>query len=172
MENEIKKEEPKTNVAKEAAKPVPEMPKEVPKKDEKIFTIPLRKAFRKTNDKRAPYAASLVRNFLKSHLKTADVKLGEQLNKKIWESGNNIPRKIRVKTFKDGETVKAELMGFEYKDFKALPKQERKGMKDKLMDRLGPKAAQKQKEEEMVKGEKAKSPEKPQKMEKHSMDEE
>jgi len=40
------------------------------------------------------------------------------------------------------------IIGFEYKDFKAKPKAEKKGMKDKLMERLGPKAMQKQQEDE------------------------
>ena len=108
--------------------------------------------------------------FLKRHLKCSEIKLGEKLNQKIWECGNNIPRKIRVTTFRDGDIIKAELMGFEYQDFKAMPKKEKKGMKDKLLDRLGPKAAQKQKEEELIKGEK--TPEKREKMEKHEITEE
>jgi len=43
-----------------------------------------------------------------------------------------------------------ELLGFEYKEFRAAQKTERKGMKDKLLERLGPKALQKAEEEKMA----------------------
>jgi len=167
---EKKVEEKKIETASPAvASSLPKKPAAHP--GEKIFNISLRKAFRKsTKNKRAPYAITLVQAFLKRHLKCSEVKIGEKLNQNIWECGNNIPRKVRVTTFKDGDIVKAELMGFEYQDFKAMPKKEKKGMKDKLLDRLGPKAAQKQKEEEMIKGEK--TPEKREKMEKHEITEE
>ena len=61
-------------------------------------------------------------------------------------------------------------MGFEYKEFKAMPKTEKKGMKDKLLGRLGPKALKKEEEEKMLK-EKLK-PEKPERVEKHAVTEE
>ncbi len=170
----IKEEHKKTEENKETTTHAVALPKETKPAahpGEKIFNISLRKAFRKsTKNKRAPYAITLVQAFLKRHLKCSEVKLGEKLNQKIWECGNNIPRKIRVTTFRDGDIIKAELMGFEYQDFKAMPKKEKKGMKDKLLDRLGPKAAQKQKEEELIKGEK--TPEKREKMEKHEITEE
>ena len=103
------------------------------------------------------------------HTKAEDVKLGSELNNLIWEMGRP-PRRIRVKAVKEGPLIKAELLGFEYKEFKAIAKQEKKGMREKLLGRLGPKALKKEEEEKMIK-EKLK-PEKPEKFEKRETAEE
>ena len=151
----------KTEDKKTEPTPTPEAP--ATPKTEKIFTIPLRKAFRKSEKKRSSYATTLVKDFLKRHLKSSNIKIGENLNKELWKMGiSKVPRRLRIKTVMDGSLIKAELMGFEYKDFKAKPKAERKGMREKLMGRLGPKAMKKEEEEKMVK-EKMK-PAKPQKV--------
>lgn len=118
---------------------------------EKIFTIPLREAYKKKKIKRAPYAVGIVRNYLKVHMKSSDIKLGAHLNEKLWERGpKKTARRVRVKAVMDGKTVKAELLGFDYREFRAAPKTEKKGMKERLMDRLGPKALQKAEEEKMA----------------------
>src|SRR3989344_3811168 len=60
--------------------------------DEKIFIISLRKEVLKTPIyKRAKKAISTVKNYIKKHLKVEEVKLGENLNKKIWEKGSKKP---------------------------------------------------------------------------------
>ena len=124
-----------------------------PFEGERIYTIPLREAYKKAERKRGPYAIRLVESFLKIHTKGKEIKLGQELNKKIWERGvKHPPKKVRIKAIKDGDVVKAELMGFEYKDFKAIPKKEKKGMKERLLGRLGPKALKKEEEEKMVEG--------------------
>ena len=160
-----KKTAPALTEEKKEEKPAPVLAK----KDEKVFTIPLRKAFRKSKNRRKNYAISLIKEFLLRHTKAEDVKLGTELNKFVWEKGKP-PRRIRVKAVKEGTTTKAELMGFEYKEFKAISKTEKKGMKERLLGRLGPKALKKEEEEKMIK-EKIK-PEKPKKIEKHTMVEE
>lgn len=114
----------------------------------KAFTIPLRKAFRKAEGKRVTSAVSLVKEFLKRHMKTTDVKLGEKLNHAIWNG--KLPRKVRIHALKEGSTAKAELFGYEYKEFKAKPKEEKKGLAEKLTERLGPKAIKNQQEEKMA----------------------
>ena len=136
---------------------------------EKVFTIPLRKAFRKSKNRRKNYAVSLIKEFLLRHTKAEEVKLGSELNRFVWEKGKP-PRRIRVKAVKEGSITKAELLGFEYKDFKAVAKKEKKGMKERLLGRLGPKALKKEEEEKMVK-ERLK-PAKPEKIEKHEVSEE
>ncbi len=119
--------------------------------DEKILTIPLREAYKKARVKRSPYAVRIVKNFIKTHTKANEVKLGENLNNKLWERGTKKPpRSIRIKAVMEGKVAKVELLGFEYKEFRAAAKTERKGMKDKLMERLGPKALQKAEEEKMA----------------------
>ena len=123
------------------------------KENEKIFTIPLRKAYEKSSGKRAPYATRLIREFLQKNTKAKDVKIGVKLNEAIWERGiTRPPRKIRVKTVIEEGIIKAELVGFEYREFKASPKKEKKGAKEKLMERLGPKAIKKEEEEKKIEG--------------------
>ena len=138
---------------------------------EKIFTIPLRDAYRKAHNKRVPYAARLVRAYLKSHMKADEVKIGQHLNAELWSrSISKPPRRIRVKAFKEDGIVKAELMGHDYVDFKAQPKKERKDMKEKLLERLGPKAIKKEEEEKKIEGS-TKEHEKVQHVEKHEVGE-
>ena len=134
-----------------------------PFEGERIYTIPISEAYKKAERRRAPYAVRLVKNFLRTHTKAEEIKLGAELNKEIWARGiKRPPKKVRVKAVKEGNVVKAELMGFEYKDFKAKPKTERKGMKEKLMSRLGPKAIKKEEEEKVVEGRAEKTEEKKQ----------
>ncbi len=131
---------------------------------EHVYTIPLRDAYQKSMRMRSRYAVGIVRNFLKTHLKAEDVRLGKRLNEAIWERGmKKPPRKVKVSATKDGSVVKAELFGHKYEEFKAVPKKERKGMKEKMMERITPLAAKKQEEEKMAEGEK--TPEKAQKIE-------
>ncbi len=133
-----------------------------------VYTIPLRKAFKKAEKKRTPYAARLIRNYLKKHTKAEEIKLGRKLNEKVWERGiRKPPRRVRVKVMKEGNVAKVELLGFEYEEFKALAKKEKKGMKEKLLGRLGPKAAKKQEEEKLAEGEK--KPEAAEKAESHEV---
>ncbi|MBI3190666.1 60S ribosomal protein L31 [archaeon] len=124
------------------------------KENERIFTIPLGKTYkRKSERKRSPYSIRLIRDYLKKHTKAKTVKFGQNLNSNVWERGIRRPvRKVRVKVIMDGDVLKAELVGFEYTDFKAAPKTEKKSAKEKLMERLGPKALQKEKEEKAVEG--------------------
>ncbi len=138
---------------------------------EKIFTIPLREAYKKAEEKRVPYAARLVRSYLKTHMKAEQVKLGSKLNEQLWgRSISRPPRRIRVKAFKEDGIVKAELMGFDYVDFKAKPKKERKDMKEKLMERLGPKALKKEEEEKKIESA-GKAPEAAKPVERHEVGE-
>jgi len=129
--------------------------------EEKIYTIPLREAFKKARAKRVPYAVRTVQNYIKMHAKVGDVKLGSHLNEALWKrSIKKPPRRLRVKVVKDGDIAKAELVGFEYVDFKAKPKTEKKGMRERLVERLGPKAQQKEELEKTIEGKKPESEEK------------
>lgn len=120
--------------------------------DEKVYTIPLR-ADKKTRVKRTAYAIRIIKDYLKKHTKADDVKLGRRLNENVWSKGTKKPPSaVKVKAVKDGDVVKAELLGFDYEEFKAKPKEERKGFKEKMMERLGAKAQQKQQLEEKIEG--------------------
>lgn len=119
----------------------------------KIYNINVREAYKKSVRKRSPYAIRYVKGYLKKHTKASEVKIGPELNKTLWARGmKRPPASVRVKAVYDGLTVKAELVGFEYKDFKAKPREEKKSAKEKLLERLGPKAVQKEQEEKMIDG--------------------
>ena len=120
---------------------------------EKIITVPLREAYKKSYRKRTPYAARYVRSFLATHTKADTVKMGTELNKALWSRGRSRPpRSVRVKAVTEGKETKAELVGYEYREFSAKARAERKGAKEKLMERLGPKALQKEAEEKKIEG--------------------
>ena len=121
--------------------------------EERIYSIPLRKAFRKPQKKRVPYAIKIVKEFLLRHTKADEVKLGDKLNQCIWEKGiSKPPRKVKVKAIIDNNVAKVELMGYEYKDFKSEKPKEGVGYKEKIMQRLGAKAIKKQTEEKALEG--------------------
>ena len=79
-------------------------------KIERTYTIPLRKSWRKAPSyKRAKRAVTAVQRFIKKHMKSDDVKIGRNLNKKIWERGiKNPPHKIKVNLVKEESFSKAE----------------------------------------------------------------
>ncbi|MCD6557659.1 MAG: 50S ribosomal protein L31e [Candidatus Aenigmarchaeota archaeon] len=129
---------------------------------ERIFTIPLRKAYRKPRTRRTPTAMRLIKLYLQRHMKLKnsdiEIKIGKHLNETLWNRGIRYPpRRVRVKAVLDEEKkqLKCELVGFEYKEFTPVKQEAKKeGVKEKLMKRLGGKALQKQKEEEMIEGKK------------------
>ena len=142
IKEETKKEEPKSEkpvdkkeekLAEKKEEPKSEKPvekKEDDKKEEKktktpdkIFTIPLKKAFKKSDRRASRYAISIIIQYLMTHMKTDNVKLGQKLNHTILERGSRPPRRIRVQVIKEGDVVKAELLGHEYEDFKVKPKE-------------------------------------------------
>ncbi|MEW6593023.1 MAG: 50S ribosomal protein L31e [Candidatus Hadarchaeota archaeon] len=79
--------------------------------DEKIFVIPLREAKKTVRYKRAGRAAKVVREFLKRHMKSDEIKLDVALNNKLWERGiKKPPSKVRVRAVKEEDgSVKASL---------------------------------------------------------------
>lgn len=85
------------------------------KKDERIFTIPLRKAFRTERTLMGKKAMVVVREFLERHMK-GDVKIGSSINESVWARGiQKPPRRVRVHATKSGDTIYAELVGVEFK---------------------------------------------------------
>lgn len=121
--------------------------------EEKIYNVNLNEAYKKNDTRRAPYAMRLLRDYIQTHAKVKEVKIGANLNHAIWsKSASKPPHSIRVKAVKDGDVAKVELMGFEYLEFMAKPRAEQKGMKEKLMERLGPKAMQNEEAEKKIEG--------------------
>jgi len=70
--------------------------------EERIYTIPLRKAKRTQRKKRSSRALREVRGFLKKHTKTENIKIDSKLNEKVWEKGiEKPPSKVRVRVKKE-----------------------------------------------------------------------
>ena len=82
--------------------------------DERIYTVPLGRAWVTPRRKRAPRAVRLVRGFIERHMKVGAGPEGEdeagrlvisnEVNEKIWRRGiEKPPRRIRVRAVKDVE---------------------------------------------------------------------
>jgi len=76
--------------------------------EERIYTIPLRKAFsRAPSYKRSSRAISEIRNFLIKHMKVEDVRIGRYLNLEVFKHGRkNPPPRVKVKAIKDKIKIK------------------------------------------------------------------
>ena len=69
---------------------------------ERVYIIPLRDVKRVPRTIRSPKAIRLVREFLKKHMKSDDIKIDSSVNEKIWERGiQKVPQKIKVKATKE-----------------------------------------------------------------------
>lgn len=70
--------------------------------EERVYTIPLRKAKRTQRKKRSPRALRELKGFLRRHTKTENIKIDSKLNEKIWEKGiEKPPSKLRVRVKKE-----------------------------------------------------------------------
>ena len=92
------------------------MAKAQPKTLERTYNIPLRKEYMKDPRwKRTKKAVNAIREFLIKHMKSPTVKLGKELNLKMWQHGiRNPPHHIKVTALKDEKgIVMANLFGVE-----------------------------------------------------------
>ena len=112
-------EEPteETLAAEEEAKPPPreEKLREEEIVEERIYTVPLRKAWIAPPNKRAPRAIRILKSFITRHMKLEARKeegeeepkkliVSNEVNERIWSRGiEKPPRKIRVRAAKDKE---------------------------------------------------------------------
>lgn len=103
--------------------------------DEKVFTIPLRKAYDEQRTKRSKVAMDFIKDFLKRHMKSDKIFIGDSINKKVWSRGiQKPPRKIRIHALKENDVVYAELLDVEIKTPSAeeiKKKEEKKKEKEK-----------------------------------------
>jgi len=126
---EAEKEEAVAAEAEEAETVTPEKAEEAEKKEkrqkapeeeeiveERIYTIPLRRAWISPRKKRAPRAVRIIKSFIQRHMKVeTGAKAGEEeeegrlvisneVNEKLWSRGiEKPPRNIRVRAVKDKE---------------------------------------------------------------------
>jgi len=129
---------------------------------ERVYNVPLRKEFQKAPPyKRAKKAISALKEFLRKHMKSDEIKLGNYLNEAIWARGiKRPPHHVKINVIKDDNgLVVAELVGkpMPVEKEKKQAKTKVEEMKEKLIGK--PKAeTKKPKKEETV--------EKPKKVEK------
>lgn len=110
----------------------------------RVYTVPLKKAWRRKKSRRAEAAMKFLRSFIARHMKTEEekVKIDNKVNEAVWaRSMNNPPRRIRVKADKyDDGTVVVSLL------------EEGKRVEEKKTEKKEKKAVKKKKEEEAKKG--------------------
>jgi large subunit ribosomal protein L31e len=72
--------------------------------DERIYTVPLSKAFKGSRRKRAKRAMKYLKQFFERHFKPEALVVSQEVNEKIWERGiQKPPRKLVVRATKNTE---------------------------------------------------------------------
>ena len=76
--------------------------------EERIYTVPLSRAWIGPRNKRAPRAVRVLRRFILRHMKIEEeyLRISNDVNERIWSRGiQKPPRKIRVRAIKDSEGI-------------------------------------------------------------------
>jgi large subunit ribosomal protein L31e len=74
--------------------------------EERIYNVPLGKAWVTPRYRRAEKAVTVLRKFVQRHMKPEEIIIDPSVNETIWRNGiTNPPRKIRVRLSKDDEDV-------------------------------------------------------------------
>ena len=76
----------------------------MPEEFDRIYTVPLGRAWVYPKQRRSKRAVSILREFAMRHGKTEQIKISEEVSEKIWERGiRHPPRRIKVRLVKDKE---------------------------------------------------------------------
>lgn len=112
VEEDAEVTEEETEAVEEAEEVEEVKEKEPPKKKEKdieeerVYTIPLKRAWVSKRVARSPKAMKVLKSFVTKHMKSDEVKIDSSLNSIIWARGiESPPRKVRVRVTKDKEGV-------------------------------------------------------------------
>ena len=74
--------------------------------EERIYTIPLKKAWIAPIKKRVPRGIRLIKSFVKRHMKVEDMIITQEVNEHLWKKGiEGLPRRIRVRLTKDADDI-------------------------------------------------------------------
>tara|TARA_Y100000310_G_scaffold302329_1_gene339545 strand:+ start:929 stop:1294 length:366 start_codon:yes stop_codon:yes gene_type:complete len=104
---------------------------------ERVYNIPLRKEFQKVARwKKTKKATTALKQFLRKHMKSDNVKISKEINERLWKHGiKNPPHHVKVNVTKDSEgVVKAELFGVKKKVQKEVTKKEKSKFATKIDD--------------------------------------
>lgn len=70
--------------------------------EERIYTVPLQRAWISPRGKRAPRAIRILKGFVERHMKPESIMISQEVNERIWRRGiQKPPRKIRIRAAKD-----------------------------------------------------------------------
>ncbi|UCE10831.1 MAG: 60S ribosomal protein L31 [Candidatus Thorarchaeota archaeon] len=75
--------------------------------DERIYTVPLRKAYwTGSRRKRANRAVRILKEFVERHMKPEELVVQPEVNERIWDRGiEKPPRRIRIRATKNDENL-------------------------------------------------------------------
>jgi len=74
--------------------------------EERIYTVPLGRAWIVPRHRRTEKAVTVLKAFVKRHMKSTGIVIDPTVNEALWERGiRTPPRRIRVKLSKDDEGV-------------------------------------------------------------------
>lgn len=89
---------------------------------ERVYTVNIRDARDVPRAERARKAIVLIRLYLQRHMK-GDVVMGRGLNEYVWSRGIKTPPvRVKIRATKDGNTIRAELLGVEKERIKTAEK--------------------------------------------------
>jgi len=104
LEEEEREAAAEAEVEEEKVEEVKKEEKEEEIVEERVYTIPLSRAWISPRKKRTPRATRLVKSFIERHMKPEALVISNEVNEKIWSRGiEKPPRKIRVRAAKDRE---------------------------------------------------------------------
>ncbi|TXT56558.1 MAG: 50S ribosomal protein L31e [Candidatus Thorarchaeota archaeon] len=75
--------------------------------DERIYTVPLRKAYwTGTRLRRTNRAVRILREFVERHMKPEELEIQPEVNERIWSRGiEKPPRRIRIRATKNSDNL-------------------------------------------------------------------
>ncbi len=95
-------------------------------KIERIYTVPLGDCYHGVRSTRTKKAVTMLRTFVKKHMKAEnEIIISNALNTFLWKGGmQKPPRKVKIRTIKEGDVVRAFLHDEKIEAPKPAPKKE------------------------------------------------
>ena len=111
------------------------------------YVVPLREVYNSPKGKRARRAINEIKRFVWKHARSKDVRITTDVNKKITENSNAIPRRIDVILVKDKDVVSVYLKGSKQLEQEKKKASDREKAKKAREDAKKAKEAAKEKKE-------------------------
>jgi large subunit ribosomal protein L31e len=74
--------------------------------EERVYTIPLKKAWIAPIKKRVPRGVRLIRSFVEKHMKVENPIITPEVNEYLWKRGvEGLPRRVRVRITRDVDDI-------------------------------------------------------------------